>query len=139
LCVKEARRRGTEIDVRAIPDLGPVLAAVASVGTETTFIKNASRLRLKESDRLYATAHTLTSLGADIKETEDSLVIIGRPRLKGGVVDAFGDHRIAMMAAIASAACTEPVIITGAEAVNKSYPAFWKDLAALGKNVKVED
>jgi len=139
LYVKEGERRGTEIDVRAIPDLGPVLAAVAAAGTGTTVIKNASRLRLKESDRLYATTRTLTILGADVKETEDTLVINGRPRLKGGVVDAFGDHRIAMMAAIASAACTEPVTVTGAEAVNKSYPAFWKDLAALGKNVKLED
>ena len=138
LCVKESRRNGTEIDVRAIPDLGPVLAAVAAAGSGTTVIRNASRLRLKESDRLLSTARTLTTLGADVTETEDSLVINGRSRLTGGVVDSFGDHRIAMMAAIASAACSEPVTITGAEAVNKSYPAFWKDLAALGKDVRVE-
>jgi len=138
LHIKEGLRRGAEIDVRAIPDLGPVLAAVAAAATGTTVIKNASRLRLKESDRLYATTRTLTVLGADVRETEDSLVINGRKRLKGGTVDAFGDHRIAMMAAIASAACDEPVIITGAEAVNKSYPAFWKHLADLGKTVKVE-
>jgi 3-phosphoshikimate 1-carboxyvinyltransferase len=139
LHVKEGERRGIEIDVRATPDLGPVLAAVAAAGTGTTVIRNAARLRLKESDRLFSTAQTLTTLGADISETEDSLVIKGRPRLGGGLVDSFGDHRIAMMAAIASAACTEPVTITGAQAVNKSYPAFWKDLAALGKNLRVEE
>ena len=138
LRVKEGERRGTEIDVRAIPDLGPVLAALAAAGKGTTVIRNAARLRLKESDRLLSTAQTLTTLGADITATEDSLIINGRPRLKGGVVDAFGDHRIAMMAAVASAACAEPVTITGARAVNKSYPEFWNDLAALGKTTRVE-
>ena len=138
LHIKEGRLHGTEIDARAIPDLGPVLAAVAAAATGTSVIRNASRLRLKESDRLLATARTLTALGADVTETEDSLVINGRPSLRGGTVDSFGDHRIAMMAAIASAACTGPVTISGAQAVNKSYPAFWKDLAALGKDVRVE-
>ena len=139
LHITEDGRNGTEIDARATPDLVPVLAAVAAAGTDTTVIRNAGRLRLKESDRLFSTARILTALGADITEAEDSLVINGRPHLSGGTVDSFGDHRIAMTAAIASAACTEPVIITGAQAVNKSYPAFWKDLAALGKDVRVEE
>ena len=138
LQIKEGKRCGMEIDAGAIPDLGPVLAAVASVSAGTTVIQNAARLRLKESDRLFSTAKTLTTLGADVRETEDTLIIKGRPHLNGGAVDAFGDHRIAMMAAVASAACTGPVTISGAQAVNKSYPAFWKDLAALGKDVRVE-
>ena len=53
----------------------------------------------------------------------------------GGMVDAAGDHRIAMAAAVASCACREPVVITGAQAVEKSYPTFWHDLRALGKPV----
>ena len=136
--VKEGERNGMEIDVGAIPDLAPVLAAVAAAGTGKTVIRNAARLRLKESDRLFSTAQVLNSLGADVKEAEDALFINGRRALKGGEVDSSGDHRIAMMAAIASAACEEPVIINGAQAVNKSYPAFWDDLASLGKTVKIK-
>ena len=139
LRVREGRRLGTEIDARAIPDLVPVLAAVAAVAEGTTVIRNAARLRLKESDRLATTTATLTALGADITETEDSLVIEGRRHLNGGAADAAGDHRIAMMAAIASAACAGTVRICCAQAVNKSYPAFWSDCAALGKTVKVEE
>ena len=137
LHVSEGERNQVEIDARATPDLIPVLAAVAALGEGTTFVKNAARLRLKESDRLLSTAKTLTALGADVEETEDGLKINGKPKLKGGTVDAFGDHRIAMTAAIASAGCTEPVTVTGAQAVNKSYPAFWDDLAFLGKEIKV--
>ncbi|MCL2388492.1 MAG: 3-phosphoshikimate 1-carboxyvinyltransferase [Defluviitaleaceae bacterium] len=136
--IKEAQRNSLQIDARAIPDLIPVLAAVAAVGNGTTIFQNASRLRIKESDRLMSTAKTLATLGADIKETPDGLIVTGVKSLKGGTVDAHGDHRIAMMAAIASAACSEPVTITGAQAVNKSYPNFWRDLESLGKKVVKE-
>ena len=135
LHVREKERRGVTIDARAVPDLVPVLAAVAAVSEGTTIIKNAARLRLKESDRLKATAQTLNSLGAKVTEEAEGLKIEGVKRLKGGTVDSFGDHRIAMMAAIASTACENPVKITGAQAVNKSYPTFWEELLAVGKNV----
>ena len=105
----------------------------------TTTITGAARLRLKESDRLATTAHTLRALGAQVEEREDGLVIQGRYPLPGGTVDAAGDHRIAMAAAVAAVACEAPVTITGAQAVDKSYPAFWRDLAALGKGVEGAD
>jgi len=130
---------GTEIVAYAIPDLVPVLAAVAAVSEGVTTVKKAKRLRIKESDRLMTTTKTLSALGAKITEEESGLTIEGVPALKGGTVDAFGDHRIAMMAAIASAVCAGPVIITGAEAVNKSYPNFWEDLAKLGKKVSLDE
>ncbi|MCL2843341.1 MAG: 3-phosphoshikimate 1-carboxyvinyltransferase [Oscillospiraceae bacterium] len=133
--VTEGVRKGIEIDATAIPDLIPVLSAVAAVGTGTTIIKNAGRLRLKESDRLTATAQTLNTLGATVTELPEGLRIEGVPQLKGGTVDAWGDHRIAMMAAVASIACEGPVMITGGEAVNKSYPQFWVELAGLGKEI----
>jgi len=135
--VKECSRVLEEIDGAAIPDLIPVLAAVAAVGEGVTIFKNAARLRIKESDRLNSTADTLSKLGADIKETSDGLVVSGKKSLTGGEVDAHSDHRIAMMAAIASTACTTPVVISNAQAVNKSYPAFWDDLRSLGKDVEV--
>ena len=132
----EKLRRATEIDAGAIPDLIPVLAAVAAVSEGTTVVTNAARLRIKESDRLMAVAQTLSALGADITETADGLIISGKPTLTGGIIDAHGDHRIAMTAAIASAACTAPVTINGAQAVNKSYPQFWNDLQLLGTTIE---
>jgi 3-phosphoshikimate 1-carboxyvinyltransferase len=126
------------INAAPIPDLIPALAAVAAVSDWVTVIEQAGRLRLKESDRLAAIAQTLNALGAKVTEEEEGLRIEGVPRLIGGSVDAWGDHRIAMMAAIASAACENPVTIRGAEAVNKSYPSFWQVLSAMGKTVREE-
>ncbi len=133
--VRRGRLRGTEIDAGNIPDLVPVLSAVASVSEGETLIKNAGRLRIKESDRLRTVFLTLSALGAEIKETGDGLIIRGRERLSGGVVDSFGDHRIAMTAAVASTVCEKPVTIKNAEAVNKSYPGFFEDFASLGGKV----
>jgi 3-phosphoshikimate 1-carboxyvinyltransferase len=75
-------------------------------------------------------------LGADIRETADGLLIRGQPGLRGGTVDACGDHRIAMTAAVAALVCRSPVIIRDAEAVNKSYPGFYKDFTALGGTIE---
>jgi len=138
LSVEEGRRQAVTINAASIPDLIPALAAVAAVSDGVTVIEQAGRLRLKESDRLAAIAQTLNALGAKVTEEEEGLRIEGVPRLIGGSVDAWGDHRIAMMAAIASAACESPVTIRGAEAVNKSYPSFWRVLASLGKTVREE-
>lgn len=130
------RLHPTTIDARDIPDLVPVLAALAASIPGTTTITGAARLRLKESDRLATTAATLNALGGEVEVTDDGLIIRGKARLTGGTVDAAGDHRIAMAAAVASCACREPVVITGAQAVEKSYPTFWRDLRTLGKPVK---
>ena len=129
------RLHPTTIDARDIPDLVPVLAALAAASPGTTTITGAARLRLKESDRLATTAATLNALGGEVEVTDDGLIIRGKAHLLGGMVDAAGDHRIAMAAAVASCACREPVVITGAQAVEKSYPTFWHDLRALGKPV----
>ena len=126
------------IDARNIPDLVPVLAAAAAAIPGETRVVGAARLRLKESDRLATTAQTLNALGGEVEETEDGLIIRGKARLVGGPVDAQGDHRIAMLAAVASVVCDGPVTITGAEAIRKSYPTFWEDLRALGKEVAEE-
>lgn len=130
--VSPAPLHGIDIDASQIPDLVPVLAAVASVAKGTTVIRHAERLRLKESDRLQTTRTMLNALGAHVTETEDGLRIEGVSSLSGGSVSAFGDHRIAMSAAVASVAATAPVTITGAEATAKSYPAFFEDMAVLG-------
>lgn len=131
LCVRTGALHGIRIDAAQIPDLVPVLAAVAACAEGQTVIENAARLRLKESDRLQTTAAMLCTLGAQIEELSDGLIITGRPSLCGGTVDACGDHRIAMSAAVAALCCAAPVTVTGAQAVEKSYPRFWQQLAAL--------
>ena len=127
------------VDCQDVPDLVPVLSVLAAVSPGKTEFINAGRLRIKESDRLTATAGLLTALGGDVQERPDGLVITGKERLTGGAMDSANDHRIAMSAAVASLACEGPVTITGAQAVNKSYPAFWKDFARLGGRVTLED
>ena len=124
ITVNPSRLHGVEIDASNIPDLVPILAVAASVAEGETKIFGASRLRLKESDRIESVSSTLSTLGADIRETEDGMIIRGKDRLAGGEVDSYNDHRIAMSAAIASFVCENAVKITRFEAVNKSYPTF---------------
>lgn len=119
------------IDAREIPDLVPILSVVACAKNGTTRIINAQRLRLKESDRIKTVCAALSSLGADISETDDGLVINGHGKLCGGECDGFNDHRIVMSCAIASLICDSDVTIHGAEAVNKSYPGFFDDFEKL--------
>ena len=132
------RLDGTDIDAGDIPDLVPILAAAAAVSRGKTRIYNAGRLRLKESDRLKSVSQVLNGLGGQVRELEDGLEITGRERLAGGRVDAAGDHRIAMMAAVAAMVCENPVEICGAQAVNKSYPGFFEDYQSLGGKVVME-
>ena len=135
--VSGGKLRGIETDAGNIPDLVPVLTAAAAAAEGTTVIRNAGRLRAKESDRLAAISSVLNELGADVRVTEDGLIINGGASLKGGQVSSWGDHRIAMTAAIAASLCANPVTITGAEAVNKSYPGFFDDLRLLGGSAEV--
>ena len=127
---------GFDLDARDVPDLVPVIAAVASCAEGATRIRNCGRLRLKESDRLQTTTETLRALGASIEISGDDLLIEGRERLAGGSVASHNDHRITMMAAVAATRCERPVEIRGAEAVAKSYPAFFDHYRLLGGSVE---
>lgn len=122
---------GITIDAGPIPDLIPVLSAVAAAAEGETRIINAGRLRIKESDRLRTTTEMLTNIGADITELDDGLIIKGKERLGGGIVDSANDHRIAMAAAVASCISSNPVTVKGSECIAKSYPYFWEDFEAL--------
>ncbi len=117
---------GIEIDAKQIPDLVPVLAVVAAAAEGDTRITGAGRLRIKESDRIATTAALLRSLGGEVEELADGLLIHGGKPLTGGTVSGAGDHRIVMSAAVASLLCSEPVTILGAEAAKKSYPLFFE-------------
>lgn len=126
-----------DIDAADVPDLVPVISAVASTAQGTTRIYNASRLRLKESDRIESTVSMINSLGGDATATDDGIIIHGKPTLTGGTVDSYGDHRIVMSAAVASLKCTDCVIINNAQAVSKSYPEFFNDFNSLGGDANV--
>lgn len=130
--------QGTVIDASNCPDIIPVLTVLAAVSKGTTKIINAARLRIKECDRLAAMTRELNKLGADITELEDGLIINGRISLRGGAdVDAWNDHRVAMSLAIAALKCQEPIVLTGAESVQKSYPEFWQDYQQVGGRIEV--
>ena len=128
VCVSRGQLRGIEIDASNIPDLIPILSFIASISEGETWITNASRLRLKESDRLMAIADVLNTLGAKVTEEADGLRIKGVMHLVGGTVNSYNDHRIAMMAGIASLVSGGQIIVKGAAAVDKSYPQFWQVL-----------
>ncbi|MCL2299199.1 MAG: 3-phosphoshikimate 1-carboxyvinyltransferase [Firmicutes bacterium] len=130
-----AVNRSTALDASQCPDLVPIMAVVMALTPGRHEITNAARLRIKESDRLHAMAVNLNALGAEVTELPDGLVIRGKPKLRGGEADSFGDHRIAMALAITALKCEGPVTLRGAEAVRKSYPAFWEDYFKMRNEV----
>ncbi|MBZ4670051.1 MAG: 3-phosphoshikimate 1-carboxyvinyltransferase [Clostridiales bacterium] len=125
------------VDVGDIPDLVPILAVLGCFGGKIFRITNASRLRIKESDRLETTASLLNSLGGKVEVFDDSLTVYPINEFSGGEVDSFNDHRIAMAASIAATRSKSPVIIRNANAVEKSYPDFFNDFNKLGGNANV--
>lgn len=130
--VRGGSLRGIEIDASQIPDLVPVLAVTAAFANGDTVIRNIARLRLKESDRVASVLALIRSLGGRAEATETEMTIHGTGGLDGGTADAFGDHRIAMAAAVAGTAARGPVTVTGAEAAAKSFPDFWEVFGQLG-------
>ena len=121
------------VDVSQSPDLLPTLALLAAMTPQATRFTGGAFLRRKESDRLRAVATVLSALGAKVTEQPDGLTVTGGSGLNGGVtVDAFGDHRVAMLCACAALFCREPVVLRGGECVSKSYENFWRDYAMLG-------
>ena len=136
--VKPGKLKGIDIDASQIPDMVPALSVIAAGAEGTTKIYNAGRLRIKESDRLKTVRTVIENLGGNVKELEEGLVIKGTGTLKGGNAASFNDHRIAMMAAVASLICKDKVKIEGSEAVNKSYPDFYKHMEMLDLNVNLE-
>ena len=128
--------KGADIDVGQTPDLMPILAVLMSFSEGTSMITHAERLQFKESNRLKAIYSVLHNLDADVSYGGDWLSFTGKAFLEGGTVDSYGDHRIAMSAAIASCLCREPVYLSNPIAVTKSYPDFYKDFASLGGEIE---
>ncbi len=118
------------IDVSDTPDLLPVLSVIAAAKKGAIFT-GIHRLRYKESDRINSVCSMLRNLGIDMT-ADDNLLKVTPGRFYGCTIDSFGDHRIAMAAAIAATAAEGPVTILDAQCVNKSYPHFWEEYRKLG-------
>ncbi|WEG74158.1 3-phosphoshikimate 1-carboxyvinyltransferase [Vagococcus intermedius] len=135
LVVRSSRLTGTVVEGEIIPrliDELPILALVATQAQGTTIIRDAEELKVKETNRIDATASELAKLGADITPTEDGLIINGPTPLKPATVSSHGDHRLGMMLAIASLLVKEgTVTLEGSEAISVSYPRFFEDLNTL--------
>lgn len=133
--VKKSNLSPVELDCEDIPDIVPVLCvAAAGANGESTFY-NIKRLREKESDRVESTCALIKNLGGDISADENTIKVRGTGKLRGGTVDSFNDHRIAMSAATASVICSENVTINDAGAVNKSYGDFFEKFTLLGGKI----
>ncbi len=132
LHVKKSKTIATDIDMSEIPDMLPAISVLAALSEGTTRLYNGQRIRLKESDRIKAMYTELRKMGAKIEETEDGLLITGVSKLSGGNVEGWNDHRIVMALAVAATVAEEPVTITDAHAITKSYPHFFEDLKSIG-------
>lgn len=130
--VAPAPLNGICLNASQIPDLVPVIAAVAARAEGETRITGIARLRIKESDRVASVTELLRTLGADIFSDESTIVIRGGRPLTGGTVSSFRDHRLVMCAFVASLYAEGTVSVTDAQAINKSYPDFTFHIAALG-------
>lgn len=134
LQIKAAPLKAVEIKGEIIPrliDELPVIALAATQAEGTTVIRDAEELKVKETNRIDATAQELNKLGANIETTEDGLIIHGPIPLHGGTVDSHGDHRIGMMLQIAALLTEDTIELNNPEAINISYPNFFNDLASL--------
>ena len=126
---------GTDLDCMDTPDLVPILAVAAAAASGSTEFYNVGRLRYKESDRLAAMQKTLAAFGIASSVGEDTFTVYGGTPVAKSAVDSFGDHRIAMSAAILSTIADGETTILGAECVAKSYPSFYDHFLMLGGNV----
>jgi 3-phosphoshikimate 1-carboxyvinyltransferase len=125
---------GTVVEADEVPlaiDELPLVALLGCFAEGETVVRGAQELRLKESDRITAVVEGLRGLGANIEATADGFVVTGTGGLRGGTLEAQGDHRLAMLGAVAGLASLEGVEVVGMEAAAVSYPGFTEDLAQL--------
>jgi 3-phosphoshikimate 1-carboxyvinyltransferase len=134
LQVRRAELRGAEVGPEDVPgaiDELPLVALLGCFAEGETAVTGAEELRRKESDRIDAVVQGLSGLGAEIEGLPDGFVVRGTGGLRGGTLDARGDHRMAMLGAIAGLASREGVEVEGFDAVAVSYPGFAGDLGRV--------
>ena len=134
ITVQSSSLKAVTIEGEMIPyviDEIPILALAATQADGETVIRDASELRVKESDRISATTQELRKLGADVEELPDGMVVKGPTKLKGALCRSHGDHRLAMTLGIAGLLAQDDTLIYDPECVEVSYPGFWEDLESL--------
>ena len=134
LNITQAPLEATTVTADEVPlaiDELPLVALLGCFAEGETVVRGAEELRVKETDRLGGVVNGLRGLGADIEETDDGFVVNGDGGLRGGQIDAQGDHRMAMLGAVAGLGSREGVEVIGMEAAAVSYPDFEADLAEL--------
>jgi 3-phosphoshikimate 1-carboxyvinyltransferase len=134
LDVAQAPLEGTAVEPEEVPlaiDELPLVALLGCFAEGETVVRGAGELRWKETDRIAGVVEGLRGLGADIEATSDGFAVRGRGGLRGGRLDARGDHRLAMLGAVAGLASERGVEVAGMEAAQVSYPGFEGDLRAL--------
>jgi 3-phosphoshikimate 1-carboxyvinyltransferase len=122
----------TTVDASEVPlaiDELPLVALLGCFAEGETVVRGAEELRVKESDRITTVVEGLRGLGADIEALPDGFAVQGRGSLRGGSLDAHGDHRLALLGAVAGLASEEGVVVRGMEAAEVSYPDFARDIA----------
>ena len=122
---KGGKLRGGEFDLNPIPDTLPILAVTAAAAEGTTILGNVPQARIKETDRITSMRENLEALGVEAEETEDSLIIHGKGRIPGGNGKGFGDHRIIMALAAASAGSENDITIDDEKAAAVTFPSFF--------------
>ncbi len=134
IVVKTSSLKGAVIGGDLIPrliDEIPIIALLATQAHGKTVIKDAEELKVKETNRIDAVVNELKKLGANITATDDGMIIEGPTPLHGADLQTYGDHRIGMMAAIASLITSSPVTIDNAECISVSYPNFFEQLTSV--------
>jgi 3-phosphoshikimate 1-carboxyvinyltransferase len=132
---RRGQLKGVTIDMGDYPDLVPTVAVIAAYARGKTEMNNISHLKFKESDRLADTATELGKMGVKVDITDNAMLVYGgKPR--GAEVETHNDHRLAMSLSIAALFASGSSVINGAEAVTKSYPRFFNDLAKLGGKIE---
>jgi 3-phosphoshikimate 1-carboxyvinyltransferase len=134
LDVADSALGGTVVEADEVPlaiDELPLVALLGCFAEGETLVRGAAELRLKETDRIATVVDGLRGLGASIEATEDGFAVTGTGGLRGGTMQAHGDHRLAMLGAIAGLASREGVEVVGMEAAAVSYPGFTADLERL--------
>ena len=132
ITAKKSDLTGTVVDAENIPDLVPMIAVTAAFANGTTVIKNAERLRFKESNRIESVVTNLKLMGADVTETPDGMIINGGRPLCGAELHGYNDHRIVMAFSVAGANAEGETVIDDMESINKSYPSFFEDYKKIG-------
>jgi 3-phosphoshikimate 1-carboxyvinyltransferase len=127
--------RGTDVTPSEVPGLIdelPLVGLLGAFATGSTTVRGAAELRVKESDRIAAVCRVLTAFGVRVDEREDGFTVHGAGGIAGGEIDAHGDHRLAMLGAVAGLASEAGVTVRGFEAAAVSYPGFARDLGRIG-------